>query len=98
MHVMPDDMIRIYDADACAIPGCGGTYRLSLDHDRSCCPGAESCGKCIRGLICLHCNVGMGHFQDDPDRMRAAIAYLESGFRHETEPWVARYRTKRTTQ
>ena len=50
---------------------------LSVDHDRSCCPGAHSCGKCVRGLLCPACNSGLGHFGDDPDRLLAAGVYLE---------------------
>lgn len=50
--------------------------QLCVDHDHSCCPGVKSCGKCIRGLVCHSCNVSMGHFQDSPTVLQAAIDYL----------------------
>src|SRR5579864_5081802 len=34
---------------------------LCVDHDHTCCPGDKSCGQCIRGLICQHCNKGLGN-------------------------------------
>ena len=52
--------------------------KIHTDHDRSCCPGSRSCGKCIRGLSCEHCNRGIGMFDDDPDRMRRAADALEA--------------------
>jgi hypothetical protein len=31
-----------------------------VDHDHSCCPGRQTCGKCVRGLICRQCNTAFG--------------------------------------
>ena len=42
---------------------------LSLDHD-------HTSGK-VRGLLCHHCNVALGSFQDNPERLMSAIKYLE---------------------
>lgn len=30
--------------------------KFHVDHDHACCPGKESCGKCVRGLLCSMCN------------------------------------------
>lgn len=49
--------------------------RLEVDHDRGCCPGSRSCGKCIRGLLCRPCNGGTG-IADDPVLLRAKARYL----------------------
>jgi hypothetical protein len=62
----------------CAICGgtAGRTRKLSVDHDHTCCPGSTSCGKCVRGLLCMSCNAGIGSLKDDPARVQAALDYL----------------------
>lgn len=51
--------------------------RLSIDHDHACCPGYNSCGKCIRGLLCSSCNMILGNAKDNVDILKAAIKYLQ---------------------
>lgn len=48
-----------------------------VDHDHSCCPGKKSCGECVRRLLCRNCNLGLGYFGDNVDRLSQAIAYLQ---------------------
>ena len=32
----------------------------------------------VRGLLCFHCNAGIGHLKDDPRLLRAAVRYLKN--------------------
>lgn len=57
---------------------CGGTKRLTVDHDHSCCNGRTSCGKCIRGVLCSNCNVALGNAHDNITALEGLIAYLEA--------------------
>lgn len=66
--------------ERCANAGCSSSLEFGethVDHDRSCCPGRTSCGECVRGLLCPGCNVGLGYFKDDPERLRGIALYLE---------------------
>lgn len=81
-----DDYNRMLERQGglCANPGCfneppidGRFGRFDVDHDHSCCPGKESCGKCIRGLLCGLCNRALGMLQDDVKRIRGLADYLE---------------------
>ena len=50
---------------------------LNIDHNHACCPGKKSCGKCIRGLLCVRCNRVVGAMEDDASLLRRAAEYLE---------------------
>ena len=74
-----DEMLVSQDG-GCAICGKAPdeSRRLSVDHDHSCCPGAKTCGKCIRGLLCITCNVWLGYYENE-EWISRARAYLDEG-------------------
>ena len=47
---------------------CGSEEDLVVDH----CHKTNT----IRGMLCNHCNKGLGHFRDDPDLLEFARIYL----------------------
>lgn len=59
---------------------------IHIDHDHSCCDpdilGKRSlCGRCNRGILCRHCNYGIGNFRENPVLLTKASQYL---IKHET--------------
>lgn len=50
--------------------------RLHVDHDHSCCPGKNTCGLCVRGLLCGNCNRAIGLLNDDLAVAKRAVDYL----------------------
>lgn len=52
-----------------------GKRNFAVDHNHRCCPGSKSCGKCVRGLLCGPCKVGIGMLREDPELFRRAAAY-----------------------
>ena len=66
------DALLLAQGHACPIcraPLDDGTRSMHVDH-------CHTTGN-VRGLLCPNCNKGIGHFGDDPARLRAAAAYLE---------------------
>lgn len=49
---------------------------LCVDHDRACCSGDISCGKCVRGLLCSGCNIGIGGLKDNEFNILSALDYV----------------------
>lgn len=60
----------------CAI--CGDPPKrkqLAIDHDHR--------GGRVRALLCHPCNMALGLFRDDPERLRKALDYLRAHLRHD---------------
>lgn len=62
----------------CAICCTPSPFTLQIDHDHTCCPKVYSCGRCIRGLLCISCNRALGLLKDDQMFLARAIAYLKN--------------------
>ena len=66
--VISDAELKSLKADVKECVICGDEGPLVVDHD-------HRTGQ-IRGLLCNHCNRGIGHFRDDPDLLEFARMYL----------------------
>ena len=64
---------------------CGSNEKLVVDHCHN--------TNIIRGMLCNHCNRGLGHFRDNPDLLEFARIYLlsynEDTF--EAEEYIKKY-------
>ena len=64
-------MLLVAQEYKCAICGIDASElqrELSVDHNHE----TDE----VRGLLCSHCNVGLGNFRDDAELMSKAIEYL----------------------
>lgn len=68
---------------ACKKPFNGGVP--FVDHDHKCCPGRNSCGRCVRGFIHSHCNFILGRAKDDPCLLDSLSEYAH----HFSYRWMA---------
>lgn len=75
--------IRLILAEACDLCGCRfsiaatGRRNVHIDHDHFCCPGAASCGSCVRGFLCPRCNHVIASLEGVRDvGLDLALAYL----------------------
>ena len=72
------------DLDAlerCWICGSTGPRVVDHSHEEAEADGhdpARGCPMCVRGMLCDYCNTGLGKFQDDPAKLRAAADYVEA--------------------
>lgn len=74
------DAMLAAQGGVCALCGTDepGGRGWCTDHDHSCCPGrSNSCGECIRGILCFGCNTALGNFKDDPVLLQRAIEYVQ---------------------
>lgn len=77
----PEDYLRIESEQGGVCKICSNDNngkRLMVDHDHSCCPGANTCGKCVRGLLCKNCNWGLGNAKDSIELLEKMIEYLKA--------------------
>lgn len=77
-------MAQEYSCAICETPQEDEWRALSVDHDHTCCPGQKSCGKCVRGLLCSKCNLGIGYFDDNAVKLSKAAKYLQPTW---ADPW-----------
>jgi hypothetical protein len=66
--VISDEVLADIKATVTQCVICGDESNLVVDHD-------HKTGR-VRGMLCNHCNRGLGHFRDDPMLLEFAAQYL----------------------
>ena len=56
MTLVEFDAMLSAQGGTCALSWCDNPA-TDIDHDHNCCPGSFTCGKCVRGILCMWHNV-----------------------------------------
>jgi hypothetical protein len=72
--VISDEKLKEIKSSVTECVICGEQGPLVVDHD-------HRTGQ-IRGMLCNHCNRGLGHFRDDPTLLEFAAQYLYASCDH----------------
>ncbi|WP_369916164.1 endonuclease domain-containing protein [Plantactinospora sp. KBS50] len=77
--------------DGPASRGSMGVVPLSIDHDHLWCPGRDSCGRCVRDLLCSGCNGFLGLVELHGNQMQLTRRWIEAAraylIRAGIDPW-----------
>ncbi len=85
MGLTPERFAQMLETQGYACAMCHEPFekdqRICIDHDHACCPPklpSRCCGKCVRGLLCLTCNVAVGYIEAYSE---LAMTYLGTALR-----------------
>ena len=67
-QMISDEHLQVVKNETKECVICGSNEKLVVDHDHK--------TNKIRGMLCNHCNRGLGHFRDDPMLLEFAAQYL----------------------
>lgn len=72
-----DEFDRLLEAQGNCCALCKRSMKdYVVDHDHTCCPEQTTCGKCVRAIVCIYCNVMLGHIERNSLDLQAVSRYL----------------------
>ena len=70
-----NQLINLFDGKC---HSCKINEATNIDHNHNCCQSSRSCGKCVRGVLCHHCNSALGLLKDDKNKILNLLQYVNS--------------------
>ena len=68
-------MLGIHDGKC---HSCRERPATDIDHNHECCTKSKSCGKCIRGILCMQCNTALGLLGTSPEKIEKLAKYIKT--------------------